>query len=408
MLRHKVAPSAVLGASLLLLAGCGGVGSKHDFIDVEKAIPSTALVLMDWTSGSGFLLDRNERLLVTSQYCLANKTECEVAFPVIENGKALARKEPLLQKVTRIKARLVGTDPTRDIAVLQLESVPDGVPELKLAAEGSTANASVHLLGASARASNLFAYTSTTVKSVGPRDVSIDKVKVKARMLELNQEGKLAKDLSGGPVLNDADEVVGILAGTPCQKDGLLAIDVADARVGIARGYRGLGALAFDQGKYQESIDYCTKALAICPTDALAYNERGVAYALLDEHDKAIENYTAAIKQNPNLARAYRNRASAYASKGEFKSALPDCEMALKLDDNYVRAYETRRLVYSKLNMKDKADHDEKIIAHLTRTEWTAVSSSGAADNSSAFRPMTGGRWGSMPTRAPVRIGYRC
>jgi tetratricopeptide (TPR) repeat protein len=67
----------------------------------------------------------------------------------------------------------------------------------------------------------------------------------------------------------------------------------------------------------------------------MAYNNRGVAYNGLGDHDRAIEDLTEAIILNPEYAMAYFNRGLAYKAKGDNGSALADfnkaCESGLNL-----------------------------------------------------------------------------
>jgi tetratricopeptide (TPR) repeat protein len=49
------------------------------------------------------------------------------------------------------------------------------------------------------------------------------------------------------------------------------------------------------------------------PNLALAFNDRGNAYANKGQYDRAIQDYDQAIKLDPNLALAINNRAAAIA-----------------------------------------------------------------------------------------------
>ena len=53
--------------------------------------------------------------------------------------------------------------------------------------------------------------------------------------------------------------------------------------------------------------DY-NEAIRLDPTFALAYNNRGDAWAGKGDVDRALDDFNAAIKHNPSLAIAYGNR----------------------------------------------------------------------------------------------------
>jgi len=362
----------ITGAVLLLLAGCG-IASKHDHVELDSPLSSTAVV-GPWTPGAGFLIDRTDRLMVASKSCLDKSTECEVSFPVIENGKALVRKDPFHAKAQKIKARVIGSDPEQDVIILQLASVPEDVPELKLAANSPAADATVRLLGIAPKQTVLWAYTSTTVKNVAPLQVKSDKgVPFKTTAVELNENGKLVKGFSGGPVVDEEGLVVGMVAGEPLQTGNLQAIDVAGIRSGLAKAYRHLGKEAFKDKDYKKAIAYYDRGLACQANDAFMLDDRGFAYLYLHQYDKAIEDCTAAIKLSESLGRAYRNRSWAYLQKGKYKEAVADSTRAIDFDDKSVDAYRVRCEAYEKLGLLKESRHDQAIIEHLTKTIYKPI-----------------------------------
>ena len=64
---------------------------------------------------------------------------------------------------------------------------------------------------------------------------------------------------------------------------------------------------------------------------AEAFNNRGVAYRVKGDHERAIQDYGQAIKLNAKFAAAYINRGVAYDHKGDYDRAIADYEQALKL-----------------------------------------------------------------------------
>ena len=64
-------------------------------------------------------------------------------------------------------------------------------------------------------------------------------------------------------------------------------------------------------GKYtdpKKAIEYLSNAVRLQPYDAIAYNNRGIAYADLGDYQSAIEDYNQAIRLKPDYADAYNNR----------------------------------------------------------------------------------------------------
>ncbi len=361
-----------LSLSLLALVGCG-LGSKNDYVEIEPPLPSSALVVNSWNKGSGFVVDQKERLFVTSAYCLLGKPECQLQFPIVVNGKALVRRDPFEKKSKPVKAQVIASDPRRDLIVVQVDALPEDAVELKLAAASPTADMPVKLLGAGPKSSLIYAYGATTVKGIEPKRFTFGDQKVDARMIECNADGKLAKDLAGGPLVDEAGAVVGVLAGAPAQEGGLLATDVAEVRPVVAQAFRDLGTRALRAREYEKAIGSFDRALSFYPEDAEAYNERGAAYSHLNKLDKAMADYSAALKLNPKFARAFRNRGSAYYHAGHYDKAVADCSAALAIDTKYVSALKTRSQAYRKLGQHKKADLDEAAIKVLTDPKWVPL-----------------------------------
>src|SRR5262249_47736673 len=64
---------------------------------------------------------------------------------------------------------------------------------------------------------------------------------------------------------------------------------------------------------------------------AEAFNNRGIAYRLKGDYDRALQDYGQAIRLNPKFAAAFVNRGVAYDKKGEYDRAIQDFEQAIKL-----------------------------------------------------------------------------
>jgi tetratricopeptide (TPR) repeat protein len=118
-----------------------------------------------------------------------------------------------------------------------------------------------------------------------------------------------------------------------------------------------------DEGKNDQAIENCTKALAINPNSAWAYNVRAIVYNSKAEYDKAIADYTEAIRLNVTYTNAWYNRGLSYYNKGEYDKAIADDTEAIRIDPKYINAWYNRALAYDKKGETDKviADYTEAI-----------------------------------------------
>ena len=113
----------------------------------------------------------------------------------------------------------------------------------------------------------------------------------------------------------------------------------------------------------QKAIGYLTNAIHLQPDLALAYNNRGVAYANLGHHQRAIEDHNEAIRLQPDDALAYNNRGGAYKDLGRYQRAIEDYNEAIRLRPDYADAYRNRGIVYTNLGHHQRAigDYNEAI-----------------------------------------------
>jgi tetratricopeptide (TPR) repeat protein len=119
-----------------------------------------------------------------------------------------------------------------------------------------------------------------------------------------------------------------------------------------------VGIVASDERKavYDRAIADYTQALRLDPNIALAYNNRGMAYAGKGDYDRAIADYTQALRLDPNIALAHNNRGMAYADKGDYDWAIADYTQALRIDPDLVAVYNNRGMAYA-----GKRDYDRAI-----------------------------------------------
>ena len=96
---------------------------------------------------------------------------------------------------------------------------------------------------------------------------------------------------------------------------------------------------------------------------AVAYNNRGNAYATRGDYDRAILDFDRSIKLNPTHAKPFNNRGVAYLRKGEYDIAIESLDEAIKLNPNYGGAFANRAGIYLRKNEYDRAarDYDEAI-----------------------------------------------
>ena len=184
--------------------------------------------------------------------------------------------------------------------------------------------------------------------------------------------------MSGGPVLNENGEVVGIhgRADTrPVESSSInqniliaktgfnLGIPIntslrllASARVDlgvkvpsapVATGPKAddfyiQGNEKYNKGDYQGALVAYNQAIQLNPNYAKAYSNRGLARYQSGDKQRAIQDYNQALKINPNDVPAYYNRGNARSGLGDKQGAIADYNRALEINPNLADTYLNR------------------------------------------------------------------
>jgi tetratricopeptide (TPR) repeat protein len=80
------------------------------------------------------------------------------------------------------------------------------------------------------------------------------------------------------------------------------------------------------------AIEACNVEIAAGRSLAIAYYDRGLAWAKKNETDKALADYNASLKINPDYQNAYISRGNALKLKGRADDAIADYDKAISLD----------------------------------------------------------------------------
>jgi tetratricopeptide (TPR) repeat protein len=128
-----------------------------------------------------------------------------------------------------------------------------------------------------------------------------------------------------------------------------------------ADAYNNRGNAYYRKRDYAAAIQDYSKTIALEPHNADNYNNRGFCYEAKRDYTRAILDYDKAIESNPNEILSYLNRGAAYtysSEKGKFDAAIQDYAKALELGPNDARVYKGRGDAYSEKGEFDAAIQD--------------------------------------------------
>jgi tetratricopeptide (TPR) repeat protein len=96
------------------------------------------------------------------------------------------------------------------------------------------------------------------------------------------------------------------------------------------------------QGKYAEAADAYTKAIALDPANASAYQRRGSARRNLKDYPNALADYNKAVELDPKNHQALTGRGMTKAAMNDAAGAIADFDGAILVNPNYASAYNER------------------------------------------------------------------
>jgi len=314
----------------------------------QQTLRSTGWVYGPRLNGTGWIVDRERKLIVTNRHIAENAATAFVIFPMYKDGRVLAESGHYRNKECRIAGAVIHREANRDLALIELESLPDGVDEVKLAAASPAVGSRVHIIGNEGAAGCVFTYAPGKVASLRRMKQKVGGVAIDCRVIDLLAPF-VAGD-SGGPVVNERGELVAILsatgnAGWVREKMGGFSIDVNEIKSFVAEGSK--------KCKHPD------------PSEARVHLEQGLTLARMGEWDKALPELNDAIRLNPKNARALQVRGQVFAATEENVNALADFSETIRLEPNDARTYRLRAKLYDKLGDKDKAQADRQTLAKL-------------------------------------------
>jgi S1-C subfamily serine protease len=216
-MRHRfVLPGLVFALALTLLpAGPAAEQSRRSLY--ERTLAGTIMVSRPKDFGTGWIYDRKERLAITNYHVVREEQTVSVHFPQFsKDGRVVAEKKAYTSS-KQVKAKVLFVDKVRDLALIQITSIPPRAAQLELAPTLPEPGDRVHSVGNPVRSDARWIYTSGTVRQVYRKTWPVilphakDTIKLSARIIEI--QSPINGGDSGGPLVNDGGELVAVVQG---------------------------------------------------------------------------------------------------------------------------------------------------------------------------------------------------
>lgn len=239
----------------------------------------------------------------------------------------------------------MASDPDHDLVILRIEGASAGVLQL---GDSDTVKPGEEVIAIGTPKG----VSSKIVKGTISR-ITADFFRVKAT---------LPSGYSGGAVLNDAGEVIGIcveggetkilssvipsnhlktlLKNIPTQEKPLEKWRSEPLIRAYALVKQGDERMVF--GNFKSAIEAYDAAIRLKPDFVVAYARRADAKYNLRDYKGMLKDFDVSIRLGLDYATAYVNRGVAKINLRDYKGAIKDCDTAIRLDPENVEAYFNR------------------------------------------------------------------
>lgn len=188
-------------------------------------------------TGSGTLIDVKDRIILTNNHVVGDEAMVYILFPIMDkNGNPINDRNAYVSQVnngTALKGKVLVREGKRDLALIQVDSLPKDTHAIRVAKDSVGAADNIHCIGNSGLSGGLFDYCPGSVRNVAnhrgrPRGADIE---INCKMVE--HTAPTNKGQSGGPVLNDAGDLVAVTQGNVSAENAnsiSLAIDISEVK----------------------------------------------------------------------------------------------------------------------------------------------------------------------------------
>jgi hypothetical protein len=208
MTRYCLAAGAV--ATIL-----GFASAAHADVEIyRQALQSTAWVLAKnsegTSSGTGVLVDAERKLLVTNAHVVGDARAAVIFFPELKDGKPIVDRQHYLTNVRRlgIRGTVVAVDRKRDLALVEIQKVPEDARAIEMASESVSPGEEVDSIGNPGATEALWVYTSGTVRAVYKKQFRTGAGEHDFQVVET--QSPINSGDSGGPVVNRQGQLVAV------------------------------------------------------------------------------------------------------------------------------------------------------------------------------------------------------
>lgn len=186
-----------------------------DSANYARTVGSTVWIITsdadnETSTGTGVLVDAEKRIVLTNAHVVGDSRSAVVFFPETKNGELEVKRQHYLDNVVKLAqpGKVVAVDQRRDLALIQIPKIPEGVKAIELAETSVKPGSSTEVVGNPGGSDVLWVYTSGTVRSVYNKKFKSNHGEHDFRVVEIQSPIKPGD--SGGPVVDAEGKLIAI------------------------------------------------------------------------------------------------------------------------------------------------------------------------------------------------------
>ena len=234
-------PLSLVLTALLLAASAST--ALADAANYAKTLDSTTWVLSKSSegtaSGTGVLIDAEKKLVMTNAHVVGDSRNVVIFFRDLKKGRPIVEKKHYLENVKKlgVRGRVVAVDRKRDLALVELDRVPEFAKAIEMAEESTTPGTAVDSVGNPGASEALWVYTSGTVRAVYKKKFRTGAGEHDFTVVET--QSPLNTGDSGGPMVDSNGKLVGIVQAI-AKKGSLISycVDITEVKDFLASPWK--------------------------------------------------------------------------------------------------------------------------------------------------------------------------
>jgi len=242
-LMQRLVKNLFIGTALCAAVIANPSSAKADGETYNKTLKATAWVLAktdgSTSSGTGVLVDAEKKLLITNFHVVGEARTAVIFFPDVKKGKAIGERSHYLKNVKKlgVRGRILGVDRKRDLALIELDRLPDGTAAIELAEDSVGTAEEVQSIGNSGSTESLWVHTSGDVRALYQKQFRTGAGEHDFMVVET--QSPINPGDSGGPVVNRKGQLVAICQSlAPKARLITYCVDISEVKTFLASDWK--------------------------------------------------------------------------------------------------------------------------------------------------------------------------